>query len=144
MDAFYQGCAELRLSERYVPTSGRTRPGLPLAQPWRFPGAGSTWVTSVSLVRWLRAGTSAHVLIEKLLTPMALTLPVPSNSSIFAQVSLKVTLERWYPPSAQCTGQGFSPTSVEPTSLMQGVRGGAYSLTIISPCNRGMDEVLPR
>ena len=58
-----------------------------------------------------RAGASTHVLIEKLLTPMALTLPVSNSSSIFAQVSLKVTSERWYPPSAQCTGQGFSPTS---------------------------------
>ena len=60
--------------------------------------------------------------MEKLLTPMALALPLSSNSSIFAQASLKVTPERGI-PSTQFTGQGFSPTSRKRRSLNRKLEG---------------------
>lgn len=97
--------------QKGVSACGRTRLGLLRAQFWQFPGVRSTWTASVSLVHWLRAGACTHVFIEKLLTPMALTLPVSSSSSIFVQVSLKVTSESRTPSSAQFMGHGFSPTS---------------------------------
>ena len=102
-----------------ISTSVRTRLGLLLVQFWPFPEVGSTWVTSVYLFRRLRASAFTHVLMEKLLTPMALTLPVSSNSSIFAQVSLKATSARGIPSSTQFTGQRFSPTSGKRGSLNQ-------------------------
>ena len=69
-----------------------------------------------------KIGNKTHVLMEKLLTPIARTLPVSRSFSISAQASLKLTLSVVLTEPSGFLGSGF-PSALNRSQSSVGSRG---------------------